>query len=93
MGSVTFFNNGSNVECYLCISDAILAEFNREGDDFNDIDVGSNTGVRFNLFLNQSVIFGKETSINRNFVELIFTVMRADGESFAPSDAGNQAWV
>lgn len=75
------------------VRDAIILLFNREGGSFNNIDVPTNTGVRFNRILKQGVDFDYDETIQKYYCEITFDVVRAEDESFAPSDAGDLAWV
>lgn len=74
--------------------DLILALFNRYGSTFNRIDVPTNTGIRFNQFLKQSVDSEFDEVVKKYYCEIVFRVCKSDGdESFAPSDSGDQAWI
>jgi len=72
--------------------DNLLNLFNRKGGAFDNIDEATNTGVRYAQFLKRAVDFGFESRIKLDFVEVIFEVVRSEGESFDPDDAGDQAW-
>lgn len=74
-------------------ADLIITLFNREGDDFNNIDVPTNTGVRFCQLLKQNVSFGFDDEFKKYYVEIVFQVIRSENESFKASDAGDISWV
>jgi hypothetical protein len=74
------------------VKDAILALFNRKGGSLNNIDVVTNTGVRICQILKGSIDFSYDDTIQKNYCEIIFSVVRSEGESFAPSDAGDVPW-
>jgi hypothetical protein len=73
-------------------ADLIITLFNREGDDFNNIDIPTDTGVRFCQLLKQNVSFGFDDEFKKYYVEVIFWVIRSEDESFKASDAGDAAW-
>lgn len=75
------------------IKDLILALFNRQGSDYNDIDVPTNTGLRVLQFVNRVSEYGVDDVVKDIYWELIFDVNRSNGESFLASDAGNKTWV
>jgi len=75
------------------VADAIIALFNREGSSLNNIDIPTNTGIRVASMLKTSVIFDHDEVIDRNYVEILFDVIRSESESYDPGDAGNQGWV
>lgn len=75
------------------VSDAILALFNRQGGLYNSIDVDTNTGVRVCQILKSSRTKGYDEVLKYNFVEVTFSAVISEGESFATADAGNKAWV
>ena len=75
------------------VTDAIVTLFNREGGDFNNLDVTTDTGVRICNFIKQSVIFDYDDVIKKHYGEVIFDVVRSEGESFNPINAGNKVWV
>ncbi len=76
------------------IKDQILLLFNRQGEVHNNIDVPSNTGIRFNEFLKTSNETDFDTVIKKYFYHITFRICVSDkSESFAPSDAGDKSWV
>ena len=74
------------------VIDAIVTLFNRKGDDFNEIDVVNNTGLRFCNFLKQSIDYDHDETIDKNYGEVIFEVIRSKDESFSVDDAGDKIW-
>lgn len=76
------------------IKDYIITLFNRHGEVHNNIDVSSNTGIRFNQFLKKGQDCDLDEVIKKYYCELIFRVCVSDREeSFDPSDSGDQSWV
>lgn len=74
-------------------SDAIITLFNREGGDFNEIDIPTNTGVRVCQILKSSRIIGYDEVLKYDYAEITFEAVISEDESFAASDAGDKAWV
>ena len=75
------------------VSDAVISLFNREGSVFNNIDISTNTGVRFCNLLKRMVMFDYDDMIQKHYCQIVFDIVRSEGESFDPSDAGDVAWV
>jgi hypothetical protein len=73
------------------VIDTILTLFNR--DNHQEIDIPSNTGVRVCQFLKQSVVYDRDEVLDKYYGEVIFEVVRSEGESFATGDAGNAVWI
>lgn len=85
-------NEQSYSFCRIVI-DAIVTLFNREGGDFNYIDLTTNTGVRICNFIKQSVIFDYDDVIKKHYGEVIFDVVRSESENYSDATAGNKTWV
>ena len=75
------------------IAEKILVLFNRKGSSLNNLDVPTNTGIRFTQLLKDNVIFDYDETIKKNFAHIIFDVNVSEGESFADVDAGDKSWV
>lgn len=74
-------------------SDRILTLFNRQGDAYDQIDVGTDTGIRICQFLKVSREFSHDDELNLDYAELIFEVVKSEDESFDPLVAGDKDWV
>lgn len=76
------------------LKELIIPLFNREGDVFNDIDVPTDAGIRFLQFVLTGADFHQDDVVKDYYCEMIFTVNRSRGESFA-SDVvhGDDPWV
>jgi hypothetical protein len=74
------------------IGDHIVALFNREGSKYNNVDVGTNTGVRICLFRKMRTAYGFDDFVKYFFYEVIFDVTFSESESFASEDAGDLPW-
>lgn len=75
------------------IMDAIVGLFNREGSDFNNIDVPTNTGVRICQLLKATRSMDYDPELKYFYGEVVFEVVRSEGESFAAADAGDKPWT
>lgn len=75
------------------IGEKILSIFNRKGSSLNNLDVSTNTGIRFTQVLKDSITYDYDEVIKKNFAHIIFEVNVSEGESFADADAGDKAWV
>jgi len=72
-------------------SDLVIALFNRKGSTFNSI--SGTTGNRYCRFLKRGVTIDFDTEVKLFYAEIVFDVIRSEGETFSPSDSGDLAWV
>jgi hypothetical protein len=67
--------------------------FNRKGFQYNNIDVPTDTGIRFCQFVKLSATKAWDNTEKKFYSEIVFKVNLSETESFDPNNAGDKAWT
>jgi hypothetical protein len=90
--NITLFINRDMAPCYDNLrrfSDIIMGLLNREGGAYSEL--SKDLRICDILKLSRDIEYDDELKLY--YCEMLFEVVRSEGESFAASDAGDKAWV